>query len=322
MLQAGCPQVAVEAAALQTQLSSSHEALLRADPSSLAGANLEDFVRAASVALSRAFGVRTTTGESLGRVLLPLADLLNHGGDTSNCALRLGDDHDTLHVVAVTPLSAGDEATLCYAAPGCGDDDSASFLLWYGFVPAALPPGEGGSCSGERVTLFDDAPEALAWHVVARASAWRDDAAEERGGGLRARLAACRAAVRGAEVELADATAADAATEVAAGGAADAQQKPQQQRVIDPRLRVASAGQAGGAAVAVDLRLVAAFTAARKGDAAAAADDVRARAVEMVAAIDEALRSAGEAGGVQRGACVDAAREVLRRKRALLSELL
>ena len=51
-------------------------------PVALAGANLESFKSAVSVVHSRTYGVASSgTGEGYFRALLPLADLLNHGGD-------------------------------------------------------------------------------------------------------------------------------------------------------------------------------------------------------------------------------------------------
>ena len=52
-------------------------------PASLAGADLEAFKRAVSVVHSRTYGIASAAegNEGYFRALLPLADLLNHGGD-------------------------------------------------------------------------------------------------------------------------------------------------------------------------------------------------------------------------------------------------
>ena len=50
-------------------------------PCALAGADLDAFAAAVSVVHSRTYGVGSSAGEGYFRALLPLADLLNHGGD-------------------------------------------------------------------------------------------------------------------------------------------------------------------------------------------------------------------------------------------------
>jgi hypothetical protein len=205
---------------MRADVASAYAALLAAAPAALAGASLSDFAAAASVVYSRAYGFRAAGGANGAtaflRVLLPLADMINHGGDEAPThgplyppcrdaanmrweieeLEELEDDGDgnagaagasagggtarfAMRVRACAPVAAGEEALFCYS-----EQSNDSFLLYYGFTPPANPHDD--------VVLWDDLEAALDWHAAAF-PAVRD--AEPRRAAARAAAAAAAARV-------------------------------------------------------------------------------------------------------------------------------
>jgi hypothetical protein len=126
----------------------------------LAGADYPAFARAVAVTYSRAYGL-SAGGEALCRVMLPLADLLNHGGDEhgdgptwppvsdSGC-VRWEMVEGELQISAVRALQPGEEALFSYR-----EQSNDNFLIYYGFVPARN--------AHDDVVLFGSLDEALSW---------------------------------------------------------------------------------------------------------------------------------------------------------------
>ena len=118
----------------------------------LAGATMEEFKNAVAVVHSRTYGVSSgDTGEGYFRALLPLADLLNHGGDeyidetrsvestisTETVAwseITDEDEESEIMFTAQKSLEPGEEALMSY-----GERSNDHFLLYYGFVPHRNP---------------------------------------------------------------------------------------------------------------------------------------------------------------------------------------
>lgn len=135
----------------------------------LAGASLEEFLWAVAVVHSRSFGVEQLRGNNkvLNHLLLPLADMLNHGGDELTCYwtteqakgspsqtdvqtcttnvewVTKSAAPDTLFFVATKNIARGTEALLSY-----GDRSNDHFALYYGFTPKNNPYDD--------VVLFDE----------------------------------------------------------------------------------------------------------------------------------------------------------------------
>lgn len=95
----------------------------------LAGCTWEDFLWARCIIATRAFHVRDAQ-RSL-RMLVPMADMLDHGSDPS-CRWSHAPDTGAFHVAALRPLEAGDELTVSY-----GDRCACRLFGPYGFVPGA-----------------------------------------------------------------------------------------------------------------------------------------------------------------------------------------
>ena len=226
-------------------------------PVALAGANLESFKSAVSVVHSRTYGVASSaSGEGYFRALLPLADLLNHGGDeypasasspanrggkaseapdakkwppagcSDNIAWSELSDEGVIEFAATRDIEPHEEAAMSY-----GERSNDHFLVYYGFVPPRNPHDD--------VVVFADVDHALSWHMVFHPELWDVDEAETE-----VREAAARAAVREVERALAETT----------DGALAAS---------EPRLKVLPGGRC-------DARLVSAFAAAYAGTEGAA----------------------------------------------------
>jgi hypothetical protein len=169
-----------------------------------------------AVVHSRTYGIASSAGQGYFRALLPLADLLNHGGDeypleaspaaaaaaaesdlgsssgskeaapravkwpparcTDNIAWSALDDDGVIEFAATRDVGSNEEALMSY-----GERSNDHFLMYYGFVPARNPHDD--------VILFSDVDHALSWHIVYHPELWDDETAELR-------EAAARAAVR------------------------------------------------------------------------------------------------------------------------------
>ena len=224
-------------------------------PASLAGADLEAFKRAVSVVHSRTYGIASAAegNEGYFRALLPLADLLNHGGDkypetalspagtkggrageapasakwpASGCSDNIAwselSDEGVIEFAATRPIASHEEASMSY-----GERGNDHFLMYYGFVPPRNPHDD--------VVVFSDVDHALSWHMVFHPELW--DAGEDEE--ANARESAARAAVRATEQVLAS---------TKDGALMNA----------EPRLKVLPGGRA-------DARLVSLFAAAYAG---------------------------------------------------------
>lgn len=252
-------------------------------PVALAGANLDAFKSAVSVVHSRTYGVASSgTGEGYFRALLPLADLLNHGGDeypesasspanrggkanespespkwppagcSDNIAWSELSDEGVIEFAATRAIEPHEEAAMSY-----GERSNDHFLVYYGFVPPRNPHDD--------VVVFADVDHALSWHMVFHPELWDVDEAETR-----VREAAARAAVREVERALDETT--DGALVKS-----------------EPRLKVLPGGRC-------DARLVSAFAAAYAGTegergAPVAAVDVESAHADIARRCAELLRA-------------------------------
>ena len=75
------PPAVAEAKEMREAVYTWHAKLVKECPSALAGADYDAFRAAVSVVHSRTYGVASSAGQGFFRALLPLADMLNHGGD-------------------------------------------------------------------------------------------------------------------------------------------------------------------------------------------------------------------------------------------------
>ncbi|KAG1666921.1 hypothetical protein FOA52_005981 [Chlamydomonas sp. UWO 241] len=143
----------------------------------------EMFQWAMSVVHSRTFGNAAPGGGVGVRMLVPLVDMFNHGGDETESGMlndpshipsdnvrwdvvQSGDDWEMV-VTATTDVEPGYQLLLCYGARS--NDD---FFLHYGFVPEANPH--------ESVVLFNDLEEALDWHHATFAAEMPEEDAVKR----------------------------------------------------------------------------------------------------------------------------------------------
>jgi hypothetical protein len=204
---------------------------------------------------SRTYGIASAAegNEGYFRALLPLADLLNHGGDeyptsalspagtpgglasekpaaakwpASHCSDNIAwselSDEGVIEFAATRPIASHEEASMSY-----GERGNDHFLMYYGFVPPRNPHDD--------VVVFSDVDHALSWHMVFHPELW--DAGDEAETNVRE--AAARAAVR--EVEKALKSTSDGALIAS-----------------EPRLKVLPGGRC-------DARLISAFAAAYAG---------------------------------------------------------
>ena len=202
---------------------------------------------ACGVVFSRSYGL-SQNGKALARVLLPLADLLNHGGD--ECGeegptwppvldrgnMRWEVEEDSLVVRSITTLNEGDEALFSYR-----EQSNDTFALYYGFFPDLNPHDD--------VVLFNSIADACAW---CSARSWGLPAGAE---------AAAVAAAAAVEAEL------------ASGG---------EKALVDSeqRLKVAAGGR-------LDRRLVAAMAAVHADGRAGAFAALAARCRELCTSFAE-----------------------------------
>jgi len=75
---------------MRTAVSTWHAKLAAECPLALAGATAADFAHAVSVVHSRTYGIASSEGgQGYFRALLPLADLMNHGGGSHSSTFQL-----------------------------------------------------------------------------------------------------------------------------------------------------------------------------------------------------------------------------------------
>jgi hypothetical protein len=302
--------LAAEAAEVRAHAAAAYAALQEDAPAALAGATLPQFLDAVSVVYSRAYGFRAAAGAAVTgylRVMVPLADMINHGGDESPAAGALfppgrdasnvrweiapvdenadaaadaavGGGGFAMSVVASAPLAEGDEALFSY-----NEQSNDHFLCYYGFVPTRN--------AHDDIVLWASADEALAWHAQTFPAAWPAAAAGAD------RAAAARRAFAAAEARLA--ASADAALLAA-----------------EPRLKLLAGAR-------LDTRLVALLASLHGagGDAQEVTDaavdavhaDVCTRCGELLAALGDDDARAGTGGPVA---------DALAHKRLVLREAL
>ena len=145
---------------MRADVAAAYAQLAAEAPAALAGATAAQFTDAVSVVYSRAYGMRAAAagggGAGVFRLLLPLADMVNHGSDESdeaggplfppvrdaaNVAWDIeeleGEDGARSYAMSVTalaPIAAGQEALFSYR-----EQSNDHFLLYYGFVPRLNP---------------------------------------------------------------------------------------------------------------------------------------------------------------------------------------
>ena len=158
------PPLHKEAQELLVSVHAAHAQLLATSggQAALCGGSKEEFTATCAVVFSRSYGL-SANGRALARVLLPLADLLNHGGDECGETgptwppvldrgnMRWEVEDDTLVVRSIATLSEGEEALFSYR-----EQSNDTFQLYYGFFPALNPHDD--------VVLFDSVQEVCAWH--------------------------------------------------------------------------------------------------------------------------------------------------------------
>mgnify|MGYP001970822998 FL=1 len=334
------PPAVTEATEMRDAVSSWHARLSNECADALAGADLDAFKAAVSVVHSRTYGIASGDGSGEGyfRALLPLADLLNHGGDEyddssvaavdstidgtptvaaavpskwppSRCVdniawSELGDD-GFVSFSATRDVVAGEEALMSY-----GERSNDHFLMYYGFVPPRNPHDD--------VIVFADVDHALSWHMVYHPELWEGGGDDEAA----VRERAARAAVASVEKSLGD-----------GGDGALARS--------EPRLKVLPGGRC-------DARLISLFAAAYAGtegaqdagsggqlarvDVDSAHADVARRCEELLRAMpttiaedDDLLSAAAESapGGGDGGGVADATRSAIayrRHKKVVLED--
>ncbi|GAX76985.1 hypothetical protein CEUSTIGMA_g4432.t1 [Chlamydomonas eustigma] len=148
------------------------DAYSRCTPKSIGGASQELFQWAMSVVHSRTFGNASPGGGVGVRMLVPMVDMLNHGGDVTESGMLADPNHSAtdnvrwdvtqrsdgtweMVVSATQAVPAGYQLLLSY-----GERSSDDFFLHYGFVPQGNPH--------EEVQLFCSLEEALEWHLTRR----------------------------------------------------------------------------------------------------------------------------------------------------------
>ena len=228
----------------------------------LAGATEEEFRNAVAVVHSRTYGVSSgDTGEGYFRALLPLADLLNHGGDeyidetrssTSTVSTEtvawseITDEEEESEIafIAQKTLEPGEEALMSY-----GERSNDHFLLYYGFVPQRNPHDD--------VIIFENFDSAMMWHAMCFDEFWkREDIAVREQNAVRAYKETSKMLRETSDGALIDA---------------------------EPRLKVLSDGR-------VDARVLAAFAALYAGDEELANKEATDRESLNAARKDIALR--------------------------------
>ena len=274
-----------------------HEKLQKTAPEALGDAvfDYDAFVDAVSVVHSRTYGIASANDNAgLFRALLPLADMINHGGDivtgltkdeetgevtnvettaTDNIAWSELDDDGVVHFAATRDIAEGEAALMSY-----GERSNDHFLIYYGFAPDNNPHDD--------CVLFSNLEHALAWHSVAHPELWDGPDAEIR---ERAAKAAYERVTKSLEAE----------------GSVDAKLA-----AAEPRLKTLSFGR-------VDARLLSAFAAIfagteTSGDAAGpvCGDELRFARADVAARCEQLLAQmpttfAEDLSALRAGECVD-----------------
>jgi len=296
------PPAITEIKEMQAACRKWHETLRERAPEALGSAffDYEMFADAVGVVHSRTYGV-ASADDNAGyfRALLPLADMLNHGGDivtsvtrdettgelkdmtveaTDNIAWSRLDDDGTIQFAATRDISEGEEALMSY-----GERSNDHFLIYYGFAPDNNPHDD--------CVLFSNLEHAMVWHSVAHPELW-----EGPEGAVREKAA------NAAYEEVTKALEAD--------GSADAKLA-----ASEPRLKVLGYGR-------VDARLLSAFAAMYAGTEATgdvdgpvcgdelkfARADVAARCEQLLAQMPTTFEE--DVDALRSGACRDDAERV------------
>jgi hypothetical protein len=134
------------------------DAYLKCSLSSHGGATMSTFFWAMTMVYSRSFTLKTSTGSTL-RILVPIADMLNHGEGNSPHLLTwqklpsLETHKWVLSFTARNSIPNNCEALISY-----GKMSNDLFLLNYGFVPY--------SNTYDEVVLFEDCNSACYWWIT------------------------------------------------------------------------------------------------------------------------------------------------------------
>ena len=280
-----------------------HETLREKAPEALGDAyfDYEAFANAVGVVHSRTYGVASAEDNAgYFRVLLPLADMLNHGGDivtsltrdettgeltdmttaaTDNIAWSTLDaEEGVIQFAATRDIEEGEEALMSY-----GERSNDHFLIYYGFAPDNNPHDD--------CVLFSNLEHAMVWHSVAHPELWDGPEGEIR---EKAANAAYDEVTKALEAE----------------GSADAKLA-----AAEPRLKALGAGR-------IDARLLSAFAAMYAGTEASgdingpicgdelkfARADIAARCEQLLAQMPTSL--AEDVDALRSGTCVDDAERV------------
>jgi len=157
------------------------DAYSRCSPEAVGAAGQEQFKWAMSVVHSRTFGNASRQGGVGVRMLVPLVDMLNHGGDETLTGMPTGEqvaaDNVRWDVVpegsswAMVVSATQDVEEGCQLLLSYGERPSDDFFLHYGFVPPGNPH--------EDVQLFEGLEAALQWHFEEYGSQLPQDKADE-----------------------------------------------------------------------------------------------------------------------------------------------
>jgi len=296
------PPAMSEIREMQAAIRKWHEKLQKEAPEALGDAvfDYDAFADAVSVVHSRTYGIASADDNAgLFRALLPLVDMLNHGGDivtglekdeatgevtevltaaTDNVAWSELDDDGVVRFAATRDIAEGEEALMSY-----GERSNDHFLIYYGFAPDNNPHDD--------CVLFSNLEHAMAWHSVAHPELWEGPDAELR---ERAANAAYDRVTKSLEAE----------------GSVDAKLA-----AAEPRLKALGFGR-------VDARLLSAFAAMYAGTEASGdlsgpvtGDELKFARADIAARCEQLLSQmpttfADDVAALRSGACVDEAQRV------------
>ena len=262
------PPAGRQCAALRNAVAAAYAYLCTSSESEalLSKASYEEFLHAVAVVHSRCYGHFDETTRRWVRVMVPLCDMANHGGDRvlppreGGPMMEVVDDGNLrwdihggcLLMSAIRDVAPGEEALFSYR-----EQSNDHFLLFYGFVPPSNPHDD--------LTLFDDVDHLLSWWTQTYGPGTGDDL-----------VSSVRQAVAAVEADVA----ADSPRDLLDAGANSKQLK------VLPGLRE-------------DNRLDAAFSVCFAGDREAASRAVAQRRMELREGLERALAAPGVNGVVR-----------------------
>jgi hypothetical protein len=167
----------------------------------LSKASYEDFLHAVAVVHSRCYGHFDETTRRWVRVMVPLCDMANHGGDRAlppraGGAMEVVDDGNLrwdihggcLLMSAIRDVAPGEEALFSYR-----EQSNDHFLLYYGFVPP--------DNAHDDLILFDNEDHLVSWWTQTYGPSTADDLVSS----VRQAVAAVEADVAADPLDLLDA---------------------------------------------------------------------------------------------------------------------